>query len=142
MLARRRVLGLVPSFAIGMALPALPAARAQDAALPSAEPALSPSGNFAQKSGAALYANACRACHMEEGRGATGAGHYPPLADNRRLEAAEYPIRIVLQGLKGMPPVGRMMNDEQVAEVVNYIRTHFGNTYPDRVSVRDVERAR
>jgi mono/diheme cytochrome c family protein len=139
MLAPRWVLGLVPPIAIGMFLSA---ACAQDAALPSAGPTLSPARDFAQKSGAALYANVCQACHMEEGRGATGAGHYPPLADNRRLEAAEYPIRIVLHGLKGMPPVGRMMNDEQVAEVVNYIRSHFGNTYTDRVSARDVEGAR
>lgn len=79
---------------------------------------------------------------MEGGKGATGAGHYPLLADNKRLEAAEYPIKIVLHGLRGMPPVGKMMNDEQVAEVVNYVRSHFGNTYPDRVSARDVEGAR
>lgn len=137
--ASRWVLGLAPSIAIGMFLSA---ACAQDAAPPPAGPTLSPARDFAQKSGAALYANVCQACHMEEGRGATGAGHYPPLADNRRLEAAEYPIRIVLHGLKGMPPVGRMMNDEQVAEVVNYIRSHFGNTHTDRVSARDVEVAR
>ena len=28
-----------------------------------------------------------------------------------------------------MPPFGRLMTDEQVAAVVNYIRTHFGNDY-------------
>ena len=26
-----------------------------------------------------------------------------------------------------MPPVGDMMSDAQVADVVNYVRTHFGN---------------
>ena len=28
-----------------------------------------------------------------------------------------------------MPPVGAMMSDDQVAAVVNYVRTHFGNQY-------------
>jgi mono/diheme cytochrome c family protein len=142
MLAPRWILGLIPSIGIGIFLSALSAARAQDAALPSAEPTLSPARGFAQKGGAALYAGVCQGCHMDGGRGATGAGHYPPLADNKRLEVAEYPIKIVLHGLKGMPPVGKMMNDEQVAEVVNYIRSHFGNAYSDRVSARDVEGAR
>ncbi len=31
-----------------------------------------------------------------------------------------------------MPPVGSMMSDEQVADVVNYVRTHFGNSYGRR----------
>ena len=26
-----------------------------------------------------------------------------------------------------MPPFGAMMSDDQVAAVVNYLRTHFGN---------------
>ena len=30
-----------------------------------------------------------------------------------------------------MPPIGGMMSDAQVADVVNYVRTHFGNAYPD-----------
>ena len=34
------------------------------------------------------------------------------------------------------------MSDEQVADVVNYVRTHFGNSYPDAVSAADVAAAR
>ena len=34
------------------------------------------------------------------------------------------------------------MSDAQVAEVVNYVRTHFGNTYSDAVSAADVATAR
>jgi mono/diheme cytochrome c family protein len=38
-----------------------------------------------------------------------------------------------------MPPVGQMMSDEQVAAVVNYVRTHFGNNYKDDpVTAQDV----
>jgi mono/diheme cytochrome c family protein len=31
-----------------------------------------------------------------------------------------------------------MMSDAQVADVVNYVRTHFGNSYDDAVSAADV----
>jgi mono/diheme cytochrome c family protein len=35
-----------------------------------------------------------------------------------------------------------MMSDGQVAAVVNYVRTHFGNNYSDAVTARDVRSAR
>ena len=41
-----------------------------------------------------------------------------------------------------MPPVGQMMSDQQIADVINYVRTHFGNAYGDAVSPADVEAAR
>jgi mono/diheme cytochrome c family protein len=41
-----------------------------------------------------------------------------------------------------MPPFGRMMNDEQVVAVVNYLRTHMGNAYRDPVAAMDVKEAR
>jgi mono/diheme cytochrome c family protein len=41
-----------------------------------------------------------------------------------------------------MPAIGDMMSDAQVAAVVNYVRTHFGNAYPDAVTVEDVAAAR
>ena len=41
-----------------------------------------------------------------------------------------------------MPPFGDMMNDAQVAAVVNYLRTHFGNSYSDVVTAQDVSDAR
>ena len=31
------------------------------------------------------------------------------------------------------------LNDEQVAEVVNYVRTHFGNQFTDAVKADDVK---
>ena len=43
---------------------------------------------------------------------------------------------------KGMPPVGSMMSDAQVADVVTYVRTHFGNAYPGAVSAAEVAAAR
>ena len=48
----------------------------------------------------------------------------------------------LLEGLRGMPPVGSMMSDEQVADVINYVRTHFGNSYAGTVSAAEVSTAR
>jgi mono/diheme cytochrome c family protein len=45
-------------------------------------------------------------------------------------------------GLHGMPPLGAFMSDEQVAAVVNYVRTHFGNNYQDVVTAADAKAAR
>ena len=41
-----------------------------------------------------------------------------------------------------MPPVGRMMSDQQAADVINYVRTHFGNSYSDAISAADIKAAR
>ena len=51
-------------------------------------------------------------------------------------------LSVLLRGLDGMPPVGDMMSDAQVADVINYARTHFGNSYPGAVSASDVSAAR
>jgi mono/diheme cytochrome c family protein len=115
---------------------------AEDAAPPLLQQTLSPSITFSQQNGDALFANACQACHMEGGTGAVGAGNYPPLANNSNLEASSYPIHVVLHGVKSMPPMGKMMSDQQVAAVVNYVRTHFGNAYTDLITVQDVSGAR
>jgi mono/diheme cytochrome c family protein len=97
---------------------------------------------FSETSGEALYANVCQACHMPDGKGAIGAGTYPALAGNQNLAAARFPVTVVLHGLRGMPPVGYFMTDDQVAAVVNYARTHFGNNYSDAVTAGDVKAVR
>ena len=107
-----------------------------------AEPILSPGFRFSEQTGEALYSNACQACHMGNGEGAKGAGRYPALAKNPKLETAAYPTHVVLHGEKAMPAVGRLMTDEQVAAVVNYIRTHFGNDYKTPVTAEEVKKAR
>jgi len=64
-------------------------------------------------------------------KGAVGAGTYPALANDPTLAAAGYSALIVVNGSKDMPPFGTLLDDEQVAAVVNYVRSHFGNSYPD-----------
>jgi mono/diheme cytochrome c family protein len=99
-------------------------------------------GQFGETSGEAMYRRVCAACHMPDARGAEGAGHYPALAGNPKLEAGGYPIGVLMNGLNGMPPLGKMMSDQQAADVVNYVRTHFGNHYKDAVTVADAKAAR
>jgi len=117
------------------------AAHAQTAA-PAASPPLSTGFRFIEQSGEELFVNVCRGCHMADGGGATGAGSYPSLAGNKNLEAGGYPVAVVVNGQRGMPAFGTMMSDDQVAAVVNYLRTHFGNDYKDAVTAGDVKTVR
>jgi mono/diheme cytochrome c family protein len=103
---------------------------------------LSTGFRFAEKSGQQLYENVCQACHMPDGKGATGAGSYPSLAGNDRLGTSGYPIALILDGQRAMPPFALMMSDEQVAAVVNHVRKHFDNHFQDAVTVEDVRAAR
>ena len=118
------------------------AAPAQDGMRPAGERTFSSGLNFVEISGEELFANVCQGCHMPGGAGASGAGSYPALASNTNLEASGYPIELVVNGRRGMPPFGKTMTDDQIAAVVNYVRTHFGNKYEDMVSASDVKAAR
>jgi len=130
----RRAIGVIAS-----ALAAAPAL-ADDAPVKGA--AMSRGWEFAEQGGADLFRNVCAACHQPDAKGAAGAGAYPPLADDAELASPDFVLTVLLRGLKGMPPLGEMMSDAQVADVINYVRTHFGNSYPGAVSAADVAAAR
>ncbi|CAN7451722.1 c-type cytochrome [Pseudoduganella sp. LjRoot289] len=126
--------------------------------LPRKEPAeryersATPEARAFLEAGARLYTAHCVECH-----GVTGKGlppHYPPLAGNRALlmDEAVNPIRIVLNGgfapgtagnprPYGMPPFSHALNDNEVAAVVSYLRSDWGNNAPP-VSGNDVNRYR
>jgi mono/diheme cytochrome c family protein len=128
----------------------LPYAMAVSLLAMSTSPAVaqSPDGSFSnptrfmQREGEVIYRTSCQACHMPAGQGAAGAGTYPALAKNSKLQAGRYPVYVVVNGAKAMPPFAKLLDDEQLAAVVNYVRTHFGNDYGDRVSADDVKAAR
>lgn len=103
------------------------------------EPSVSLSGQFEQETGEQLYSSICQGCHMANGEGAQGAGFYPKLAGNPNLAAKSYPIFVLTHGLGGMPNFKDYLSDKQIAEVINYVRTHFGNHYTDAVTVEDVK---
>lgn len=99
--------------------------------------------------GADIYTHICQGCHMPQGQGAKGAGFYPALAGDTALKSWQYPVLIVLGGRHGMPPFGLPeaqageiggvhFSDEQIAAVVNYVRSSFGNKYRDQVSAAQV----
>ena len=108
----------------------------------SADGSFMSSQRFMQRDGQVIYRTVCQGCHMADAQGAVGAGAYPTLANDPKLAEAEYPVLVVVNGSKGMPPFGKLLDDEQVVAVVNYVRSHFGNSYPDSVSPAAVRSAR
>jgi mono/diheme cytochrome c family protein len=102
-------------------------------------------------SGEDIYSRVCQGCHMSRGEGAVGAGHYPKLAGDPTLASWRYVAVTVLQGRNNMPAFSAPsqlqwdgptlhLSDAQVADVVNYLRSHFGNNYKEHVSADDVAR--
>ncbi len=83
-----------------------------------------------------VYVTYCMSCHMEQGEGLEGA--YPPLAKSDYLMAdKKRSILQVINGANGeikvngvvyngeMPGVD--ITDQEVSDVLNYIRNSFGN---------------
>lgn len=90
--------------------------------------------------GKIVYDALCLNCHQPEGKGLPGI--YPSMAESDWVKGdPERLIKIVLHGLQGpitvngvefkqlaaipMPPMG--LNDEQMADVLSYVRANFGN---------------
>jgi hypothetical protein len=97
---------------------------------------------FLQTDGEVIYRTVCQGCHMPAGQGAVGAGSYPALTHDQNLAAAGYAVTKVMIGAKAMPPFASLLDDHQIAAVVNFVRTHFGNSYDDAVSANDAKDAR
>ncbi len=73
-----------------------------------------------------LVAHNCVVCHQSEGEGVAGA--YPALAGNPVVVGPVDPlIRVIRDGRAGMPRFG-FLSDEELAMVLSYIRTAWGNT--------------
>jgi len=125
-------------------LTALAALAGDEAPLPppSKHASLLGSPRFAAQDGETLFKSVCAACHMPNATGGSGAGFYPALAKNDKLAVSAYPVMMVMNGKGGMPPLGEDMTDAQVAAVVTYVRTHFGNSYTDAVSLDEVKQVR
>ena len=90
--------------------------------------------------GQQVYQMVCQTCHMADGKGAVGAGSFPSLASNPKMKMAAYPIVMVTKGRGGMPWFSDMLTPEQTAAVITYVRTNFGNAYPEPVTADDVKR--
>jgi mono/diheme cytochrome c family protein len=102
--------------------------------------------------GKRIYAAHCAECHGAEGRGKPP--HYPPLAANQSISmtSSVNPIRMVLNGgyppgtrknpmPYGMPPFAQSLSDADIAAVVTFIRTAWGNR-GGPVTEREINRLR
>ncbi len=96
---------------------------------------------FVTTNGEKLYHDSCAGCHMHEGQGAQGAGYYPPLADNSKMQSKYYIIDILINGFRGMPSFHSMMNDEQMAAVTQYVHSELNN-FTDTVTAANVAQLR
>jgi len=97
------------------------------------------------QSGAGLFAQYCQSCHQANGQGIPGT--FPPLAGHvqeilARKEGRAYLVDVLLFGLQGeivvqgkkyngaMPAWGPQLKDDQIAALLTYIATSFGNKLP------------
>lgn len=70
----------------------------------------------------------CAGCHA-----ATGVGGYgPPLTDNTFVALPANMIGQMLNPREIMPRMGNTLTDEQIATIVNFVRTVF-NDYTDLI---------
>ncbi|WP_394212838.1 c-type cytochrome [Psychrobacter piscatorii] len=96
---------------------------------------------FFTTNGKKLYDDSCAGCHMQKGEGAYGAGYYPPLANNSKMQSKYYIISVLINGLRGMPSFHSMMNDEQIAAVTRYVHSDLNN-FTDTVTTDNVAQLR
>jgi mono/diheme cytochrome c family protein len=103
------------------------------------------------KDGEAVFKKYCISCHQADGAGVPHMA--PPLIQTKYvLGDKEDMIKIVLNGLKGveineqtynnpMPPLGTVLKDKEIADVLTYVRKSFGNK-ASAVSAEDVKNVR
>lgn len=103
-----------------------------------------------RKRGAVVYGEHCASCHGDDGEGQPR--QYPALAGSRLVTAASATnaLRLTLEGgfppstegnpyPYGMPPFSHSLSRPDIAAVLTYIRSEWGNDAP-AVSVVEVER--
>ena len=99
--------------------------------------------------GRQVYEAICQGCHMSAADGAVGAGYFPALAKDATLASRQYMALTLLMGRRNMPAFGAKhaigfggppatLTEEQIAAVINYVRSHFGNHYTDLITAAEV----
>ncbi|MFZ0609437.1 MAG: c-type cytochrome [Xanthobacteraceae bacterium] len=104
------------------------------------------------KAGEQIYADECSGCHTPDGKGVTGL--FPSLHDTPFVQQSDPTtlIHVVLRGALGvatkaaptapeMPAFAWVLNDDQVAALLTYVRNAWGNSAP-AVSAGDVSKER
>jgi mono/diheme cytochrome c family protein len=99
--------------------------------------------------GKQIYEHTCQGCHMSDAKGAAGAGKYPALAGDPALASRQFMALTLLNGRRNMPAFGgkhafgfggtpASLSSAQIAAVVNYVRTNFGNHFKDAIKAEEV----
>jgi mono/diheme cytochrome c family protein len=106
-------------------------------------PPLTPAQQQRFNAGHEVYKNICQACHQPDGKGQERLA--PTLIDSElALASPDIPARVLLNGKEGpiglMPPVGSVLSDEQIADVLTYIRREWGQpgTPVEAATVKEV----
>ncbi len=109
-------------------------------------PPLSPAEQLRYNAGEAIYGSLCIACHQMDGRGADKLA--PSLIGSTlALASSGVTARILLNGKEGpvglMPPLGASLSDDQIADVLTFVRRQWGNTGSpvDAAAVKDARAA-
>ena len=101
--------------------------------------------------GKEVYASYCMSCHMVDGN---GTDVFPPVAKTNYLKKpVKTLINIILQGQSGeimvnkkkydaLMPAQAYLEDEQIADVLNYIRNSLGNKIPVAITPAQVKALR
>ena len=81
---------------------------------------------LAAPDGKTLFAKNCAACHQADGRGIPGA--FPALAGSQvALGEAAQAASVLLKGRGGMPAFSGSLDDAEIAGVLSYVRSSWGN---------------
>ena len=102
----------------------------------------------ASLTGMSLYIDNCSGCHQSSGRGITGV--IPPLAGNPTVIAPQPNniIKVIIRGITArngyipMPSFASRLNDQEIMEIANYVRTNWGNNANPNVTKSLVESIR
>jgi mono/diheme cytochrome c family protein len=77
--------------------------------------------------GKAVFLKNCAACHQAGGKGIPGA--FPALAGNPFVQGPGREVAtVLLKGRGGMPNFSGSLDDPEIAEVLSYVRTNWGNS--------------
>jgi len=100
----------------------IPAAAILGAGFPGAHDALAQDTD-----GKALFAKNCAACHQATGKGIPGA--FPALAGNGFVQGPAGDVAaVLLKGRGGMPDFSGSLDDGEIAQVLSYVRSSWGNS--------------
>jgi mono/diheme cytochrome c family protein len=85
-----------------------------------------PTASLAAPTGLQLFGDNCAACHMRTGAGIPGA--FPALKANKFVTGDPKAVsQTVLNGRGGMPAFKTSMNDADMATVLTFVRSSWGN---------------